>query len=77
MRLITNLSPGIFNAVKFGILYILVDNFLVWSRAKLKRAVYVEDLIHAVPVPIASITDSNGRNTMLIYITRARRRLQF
>ncbi len=70
MRLVTHLSPGVFNAVKFVILYILVDNILVWSRAKLKRAVYAADLIHGVPVPIASITDNNGRNTIVdIYYT--------
>ncbi len=40
-----------------------VDNLLVWSRAKLKRAVYVADLIQGVPVPISSITDNNGGNT--------------
>ncbi len=65
MELITHLSPGVYNGVKFVILYILVDNLLVWARAKLKRAVYVADLIHGVPVPIESITDNNGRNTVV------------
>ncbi len=43
MKHITYLSPGAYNAVKFVILYILVDNLLVWARAKLKRAVCVAD----------------------------------
>ncbi len=55
MKLITYLSPGAYNAVKFVILYILVDNLLVWARAKLKRAVCVADLMHGVSVPIDSI----------------------
>ncbi len=46
-------------------MYILVDNILVWARAKLKRAVYFGDLIRGVPVPIESITDNNGRNTIV------------
>ncbi len=65
MRLITHLSAGVFNAVKFVVLYVLVDNLLVWSRVKLKRAVYVADLIHGVPVRIVSITDNNGRNNVV------------
>ncbi len=65
MKLVTNLSPGAYNAVKFVVLYILVDNLLVWTRGKLKRAVYVADLIRGIPVPIELITDNNGRNTIV------------
>ncbi len=64
MRLITHLSPGFYNAVKFVVFHILVDNILVWSRAKLKRAVFTADLNRGISAPIQSMADNNGRNTI-------------
>ncbi len=66
MRLITHLSPGLKNAVKFVVFHILVDNILVWSRAKWKRAAFSADLNRGISAPMQSMADNNGRNTILI-----------